>query len=234
MRLSYILAAACSLLVAAPAIAQQQAPIYKDRNGNFQGAQGVMVINTTDPVQAQKTQGTAANGDPTNANPVLVAGTDGTTTRTLRLSSSGIVTLGVQTNVTDVPFGQLALTIGSNGQASTLGVLNYLYDGVQQRYMRGDTTGLYVVSKGAGNLATTQVSVGTTATLIAAARPGRARLMITQSAAGPCYYGPTNAVSATTGSRLTVAGASKTYEYSGALYGVCPSGAVTTDADEEY
>ena len=90
------------------------------------------------------------------------------------------------------------------------------------------------IARGPTTLVTTQVSVGTTATLIAAARTYRSRIVITQSAAGPCYYGPTTAVSATTGARLTAAGASKVYVYSGALYGICPGGAVTTDTDEEY
>lgn len=88
--------------------------------------------------------------------------------------------------------------------------------------------------RGTSNLATAQVSVGTTATLVAAARTGRSRLVITQAAAGPCYYGPTNTVSATTGARLIAAGASKVYQFAGALYGICPGGAVTTDTDEEY
>ena len=88
--------------------------------------------------------------------------------------------------------------------------------------------------RGGSTLTTSQVSVGTTATLVAAARTNRSRLVITQSAAGPCYYGPTTTVSATTGARLTAAGGSKVYQYVGALYGICPSGAVTTDVDEEY
>jgi len=89
-------------------------------------------------------------------------------------------------------------------------------------------------ARGGASLATSQVSVGTTATLVAALRTGRSRLVITQSAAGPCYYGPTAAVSATTGARLIAAGGSKIYLYAGALYGICPGGAVTTDVDEEF
>lgn len=96
------------------------------------------------------------------------------------------------------------------------------------------------IPRGTVNLATSQVSVGTTATLVVAARQAtttsvaRSRLVITQSAAGPCYYGPTNTVSATTGARVIAAGGSKAYQYAGALYGICPGGAVTTDVDEEF
>lgn len=102
--------------------------------------------------------------------------------------------------------------------------------------VQGVTNGIpqNVVSRGGPSLVTTQVSVATTATLVATARTGRNRLVITQSAAGPCYYGPTTGVTATTGARLTAAGASKVYQYAGALYGICPGGAVTTDVDEEF
>lgn len=88
--------------------------------------------------------------------------------------------------------------------------------------------------RGTGSLVTSQISVGTTATLVVAARAMRGRLVITQAAAGPCYYGPSATVSATTGARLVAAGGSKTYQYTGALYGICPGGAVTTDVDEEF
>jgi hypothetical protein len=85
-----------------------------------------------------------------------------------------------------------------------------------------------------GNLATSQVAVGTTPTLIAPARTARMRIVILQTAAGPCFYGASSTVSATTGFRITVAGASKAYQYAGALYGICPGGAVAVDVDEEY
>jgi len=91
-----------------------------------------------------------------------------------------------------------------------------------------------VTQRGTAGLATAQVSVGTTATLVAAARATRARLTVTQNAAGPCYYGSSAAVSATTGARLKVDGATKTYQYRGDLYGICPGGAVTIDTDEEF
>lgn len=142
-------------------------------------------------------------------------------------------------NISGVSRGQTilngaALNSPGTGTQRALAVWTYLDNGTTSVPTPGDANGTYMVAKGATNLATAQVSVGATATLIAAARAGRGRLTITQNAAGPCFYGATSAVSATTGARLKVDGATKTYQYRGDLYGICPGGAVTVDTDEEF
>lgn len=87
--------------------------------------------------------------------------------------------------------------------------------------------------RGAGTLATVQVSVGTTATQVVAARTGRHSVTISVGAANACYYGNAG-VTATTGFAIQpVAGASRTLPYSGALFMVC-SATTTISADEIY
>jgi len=80
-----------------------------------------------------------------------------------------------------------------------------------------------VVARGSGTIATGQVSVGTTATLIAAARATRTRITVAVTTAVACSYGNAG-VTLTTGYPLTaVAGASDTTDTTAALYGVCAS-----------
>jgi hypothetical protein len=91
-----------------------------------------------------------------------------------------------------------------------------------------------VVARGASTLTSGQVSVGTTSTLVAAARTGRARITVSVGAANTCAFSGTSGVTLTTGFALQpVAGASRPWEYSGALYAVC-SATTTISFDEIY
>lgn len=152
-------------------------------------------------------------------------------TATLPVTCNAAGTICTQATPVSNPDGT---AIGSNGTGTRTTAAGT--SDTQAVPVQGVTNGVpqRVSQVGSSTLATTQVSVLTTATLVSVARTGRSRLVITQSAAGPCYYGPANTVSATTGARLIVAGASKAYQFAGALYGICPGGAVTTDVDEEY
>lgn len=201
------------------ATAANQATMAANQTNGAQIAKAFGVFNTTTP--------TVASGGQAQFN----ADSKGNIRALITASSTGY----------GPTFNTYGLVADFGGEATRypLAVQNFIFDGSVGRPAMGDLTGTWTTQRGAPNLNTTQVSVGTTATLVSAARLAsggvpRSRLIITQSAAGPCYYGPTNTVSATTGARLTVAGASKTYNYSGALYGICPGGAVTTDVDEEY
>lgn len=80
-----------------------------------------------------------------------------------------------------------------------------------------------ITSIGGHNLATGQVSVGTTATLIAAQRTGRQKITYAVTTAVQCSYGNAG-VTLTMGFPLqAVAGASQTIDTDAAVYGVCAS-----------
>lgn len=90
-----------------------------------------------------------------------------------------------------------------------------------------------VVARGAGAIATNQVSIGTSSTLLVAARPGRAKVIASVGAANACAFGNTG-VTTTTGFALQpVAGASVTLETSAAIYAAC-SAATTVSFAEIY
>lgn len=78
-------------------------------------------------------------------------------------------------------------------------------------------------ARGGSTIVTGQVSVGTTATLVAAARAGRIKVGVTVTTAVQCAYGNAG-VTLTTGWPLAaVAYASDSWDTSAALYGVCAS-----------
>lgn len=92
---------------------------------------------------------------------------------------------------------------------------------------------LPVGDRGTGSVATGQVAVGTTATLVAPARPGRRRVMVSVGAANACAFGNAG-VTATTGFALAAAaGASVTLDFAGALYGAC-SASTTVSFIEQF
>ena len=79
-----------------------------------------------------------------------------------------------------------------------------------------------------------QVSVGTTATLLAAARTGRQSITIINPAAVVLCYGNTG-VTITTGECLpAIVGAARTIQFTGALYAVFASSSATVPGSESY
>jgi hypothetical protein len=108
---------------------------------------------------------------------------------------------------------------------------NNNYDGSAWQAQRGDATGAWV--GGHSTLNTAQVAVGTSATLIAAARAGRQKLLLTLGAANDCYLG-VSGVTTTTGFRVKgVDGATATLDTAAAVYGVCAA-ATTISYLEEF
>lgn len=93
---------------------------------------------------------------------------------------------------------------------------NYVFNGTAWDRQRGDTTGSYVVSKGGNGLATAQVTVGTSAVVATAARPGRQKVTLTSTAA---FYVGGAGVTAATGF-LVPAGAAVTLDTAAAVYAV--------------
>lgn len=93
-----------------------------------------------------------------------------------------------------------------------------------------DATGS--LAGGHGTILTGQVSVGTTPTLVVAARPGRQKLIIIVGAANPCAFG-NSSVTITTGlAPLAVAGAAVTFDSAAALYGACATATPVSWAEE--
>ncbi len=84
--------------------------------------------------------------------------------------------------------------------------------------MPGGTSGVYIISKGGGGIATAQISVGTTATLVAAARAGRQKITFTSTTAVAFYYGAAGVTTTTGAFVAAAAGASITLDFAGALY----------------
>lgn len=87
---------------------------------------------------------------------------------------------------------------------------------------------------GPGNLATAQVSVGTTAGLIAAGRTARQTVTVVNTSTTDIYIGGSG-VTTSSGLLLPgVKGASLTLAFTGALYGVVASGTATVTEAETY
>lgn len=128
------------------------------------------------------------------------------------------------------PFGTNAATVspayfGSPASVNTLGLninaFNKLYTPGGYIPMPGDASGAYVVAKGSATLATGQISVGTTATLVRGADTGRTSITVIIGAANACAFG-NSGVTLTTGYALpATVGVTDTTATSAALYGVC-------------
>lgn len=80
-----------------------------------------------------------------------------------------------------------------------------------------------VVTRGGGTIVTGQLSVGTTATLVAAARAGRQRMGVTVVGAVQCAFGPAGITLSTGWPLAAVAYAADSWDTAAALYGVCAS-----------
>lgn len=86
----------------------------------------------------------------------------------------------------------------------------------------------------AGNMVNFQVSVGTSATLLVSARPGRSTVTIINPAAVVLCYGNAG-VTVTTGTCLpATVGYARTIAYTGALYAVFASSSATVTGDEVF
>jgi hypothetical protein len=89
------------------------------------------------------------------------------------------------------------------------------------------------VAIGASRLATGQVSVTTAPTLVAAARPGRFRVLVTVTAANTCAFGNAGVTTATGFPLQPVAGATVTLNTSADVYAAC-SATTTVGYVEEF
>lgn len=147
--------------------------------------------------------------------------------RMLIASANSAANVGVTTNPVD----------GINGSSVTalhVYSFNAIYNSGSGTWSvaRGDTNGAYVIPKGGASIATNQISVGTTATLIAAARTGRQKISVTVTTAVQCAFGPAGVTLATGWPLAAVAYAADTWDTAAALYGVCASAATVAEREQ--
>jgi hypothetical protein len=168
------------------------------------------------PVTCNPTTAICVQATPvTNPDGSLVGAGGGSATRTTAAGTSDTLAVPVQGVTGGVP--QRITGVGQTTSATAQTVVPAT-----------DSAVFPTVARGGGSIATGQVSVGTTATLIAAARTGRQRITVSVGSAVSCAYGATG-VTLTTGYVLqAVAGANDTSDTSAALYGVCASTATVS------
>lgn len=196
---------------------------------------------TSDQVQGAGPAGAAAVG-----NPLGVGGVYSTTPPTLTDGQRGNLQLGsrsalqVQLMTADSVTAFAGVGTANDTGSNTLNALRVysagsLYNAGAAQWVRapGGTDGAYVVAKGSGSIATGQISVGTSSTLVAAARAGRSKITFAVGAANSCAFG-NSGVTTTTGFPLQpVAGASLMLDTIAAVYAAC-SATTTVSFIEQY
>lgn len=201
---------------------------------------------TATGANAQTVQGNVASGATDAGNPDEIGGYASSATPTAVPAGSRVrAWFGLSGQFVTVPqvfsasggyaAGQIGIPVDSDGGVRPTVSAMLAFNSGTNNYQAPivDSNGLWTVAKGGSNLATGQVSVGTTATLIAAARAGRQRIQVIVGAANACALG-TAAVTLTTGYALpAVAGTSDTSDTAAALYAVC-SAATTISYKELY
>lgn len=95
-------------------------------------------------------------------------------------------------------------------------VTSRIWNGTSYDRMPGSTAGQFTISKGGPSMATGQVAVTTSSTLVAAARAGRQKITLSPTSSVVYYVGNTGVTSAT--GVYVAAGGSITLETSAAIY----------------
>lgn len=95
-------------------------------------------------------------------------------------------------------------------------------------------TAINEIGRGGSTILTGQISVGTTATLIAAARANRQKIGVTVTTAVQCSFGPAGVTLSSGWPLAAVAYAADSWDTSAALYGICASAATTVGWREQY
>jgi hypothetical protein len=97
---------------------------------------------------------------------------------------------------------------------------NMYFNGTTWDRQRGDTNGAFSVSKGSSNLATNQVSVGTSATQIVPARAGRGAVTITNLGTNDVWLGVSGVTVGNGHLLLGAKGSSVTIPTNAAVFGI--------------
>jgi hypothetical protein len=153
----------------------------------------------------------------------------------LQFDLSGCTQFRVRLDTAITGSGSVAVTLNASSAPLVPGLVAGLDPTAANPVtLQAGTSNVGFISETYANLATAQVSVGATATLIVAARAGRKEVTIVNHGTTALYLGP-SAVSATTGQLLAgVAGEGVTYSGGAAVYGVTVSGSQTVSVAEVY
>lgn len=201
-------------------------------------ALGSVTVTGTSTVQGVTASATVDSGNPMKVGavyngsiPTFTSGQVGN----LQMNIAGALNVApmVQTTAADgisnANYGFLLRRDQNAGVA--LAVSPSYFNGTTWDRARGDTNGAWVTGRGGANIATNQIAVATTATLVAAARAGRQKITITPTSSTVFYIGGST-VSATTG-LYVAAGASITLDTAAAIYAI-GSAALTVSYIEYY
>lgn len=91
----------------------------------------------------------------------------------------------------------------------------------------------YIYDMAVDHLTVAQVSVTTTATALASARPSRTFLIVTNGSANPVYFGTTSGVTTSNGA-LIPSGANRVIQYTGALWVIAGVAGPSVITVEDY
>lgn len=233
--------------VQAPAgYAPVQAPCVQQVDGSC------IAVSATSPLPVASTSGTGTNAGQVQGNVAAGATDSGNPVKVgcVFLTAFPTYTAGQRGDCVITSSGFVLTALGnssgsiagigtpSDGQAGSNGLVtrgqNQVWNGSGWDRAAGNTTGQFVVGKGGASLATGQVSVGTSATLIAAARTGRQKIGVTVTTAVQCAFGNPGVTLSTGWPLAAVAYASDSWDTAAALYAVCASAATTIAFREQY
>ncbi len=225
-----------ALAAAAPCLAQQQAelPLVRSADGKaVMRAQPVQCVNGLgNEVSCGGSGSGAAATDATVANP----GSDASRATAVQgvtggkpLSVSGPLT-DAQLRASAVPMSQASqpLPTGATTELTLSAMSAKLPASLGAKPAAGSAsfvpaTDATFQARGGASIQTGQVSIGSTATLISAARSGRQKIGVTVTTAVQCAFGNAGVTLATGWPLAAVAYASDSWDTGAALYGVCAS-----------
>lgn len=104
----------------------------------------------------------------------------------------------------------------------------------QAAWVQCGPQGQMIVTTGGNGFAASQVTVATTQTQVAAARPGRNAVTITNTAAVDVYCGPTGVTTANGDLLVGTKGASKTYSTAAAIFCIVATGTEPVTVAESF
>lgn len=143
-KFKYIIAAALAFIVATPASAQ--VCTYTEQNGATKNCIKVELGAGPTGASAQQTQGAGANGAAVTGNPNLIAGSDGTLARTVKVDTAGRVIVDTGSHAADADgLANIAMYLQSSGTSSAypLSVFPSLYNGTTWDMQRGLNGAMY-------------------------------------------------------------------------------------------
>jgi hypothetical protein len=217
-----------ALMCALPALAQEpvQTSLYRDRDGNYQGAIGTFCVPAKDGsgcsaggsgTNAAQTQGNTAEGAVQSGNPVRVAGSDSTNNvHTLLTGGTGALVLGGSGTSNTVLVGQGSADANSIAQVGLLTTSRGLvFNGSTWDRQRGNTEGTFTmpVPSSTVDVAITPVVGSLVNGLVAKTSAGNTYGIEIVTGASPVYVYIFNATAIPADGAVTAGTASGNYQF---------------------